>query len=530
MLETNRQKEIRSKGFAMGTYGRDYLDYGKIKVGVKSLEDAIMDLGTLNKNDKAYTNKRMIMKALAERDLTTLRAISNYFYAASGIYSAACNYYANLYRYDWFIVPEVFDEKAPAEKIVEEFSKILTYLDDSHIKKICGEIALKVIKNGCYYGYRVPNANGLVLQELPIEYCRSRYFVGNQPAVEFNMKFFDDNFKDVAYRMRVIKMFPDEFSKGYMMFKQGKLKSDFQGDQGSWYLLEPKNTVKFNLHGSDMPIFINAIPAIIDLDEAQGLDRRRQMQQLLKIIVQKLPLDKNGDLIFDIDEARDIHNNAVEMLQHTINTDVLTTFTDVEAINLADKNTTATQDDLQKVERTVYNALGISRNLFNTDGNTSLDRSILHDEGTMRNLLLQFEIFFDKITLELNSKPKKYKFRLHMLETTQYNFKDLSKTYKEHVQMGYSKMLPQVALGHSQSSIINTAYFENEVLKLSEIMIPPLMSSTLNGQDILGNKNQGNTNKTQKTSGASSQEGAGRPEKPDNEKSEKTIQNKESMS
>jgi len=27
-----------------------------------------------------------------------------------------------------------------------------------------------------------------------------------------------------------------------------------------------------------------------------------------------LPLDKNGDLIFDVDEARDIHNNAVAML------------------------------------------------------------------------------------------------------------------------------------------------------------------------------------------------------------------------
>jgi len=27
------------------------------------------------------------------------------------------------------------------------------------------------------------------------------------------------------------------------------------------------------------------------------------MQQLLKIIIQKLPLDKNGDLIFDVDEA-----------------------------------------------------------------------------------------------------------------------------------------------------------------------------------------------------------------------------------
>jgi hypothetical protein len=49
----------------------------------------------------------------------------------------------------------------------------------------------------------------------------------------------------------------------------------------------------------------------LDLDAAQDLDRRKQMQKLLKIVVQKLPMDKNGDLIFDVDEARDIHNNAV---------------------------------------------------------------------------------------------------------------------------------------------------------------------------------------------------------------------------
>jgi hypothetical protein len=108
----------------------------------------------------------------------------------------------------------------------------------------------------------------------------------------------------------------------------------------------------------------------------------------LKIIVQKLPIDKNGDLIFDIDEARDIHNNAVEMLKRAIGVDILTTFTDVESIDLSDKNTTASQDDLEKVERTVYNSLGISKNIFNTDGNLSLEKSILNDESTVRNLLL----------------------------------------------------------------------------------------------------------------------------------------------
>jgi len=244
-------------------------------------------------------------------------------------------------------------------------------------------------------------------------------------------------------------------------------------------------------------------------------------------------MDKNGDLIFDVDEARDIHNNAVEMLSRAIGVDVLTTFTDVQSIDLSDKNTTASQDDLEKVERTVYNAFGVSRNIFNADGNLSLTQSILDDESTVRNLLLQFAIFFDKITLAKNTNRRKWNFRLYMLETTQYNYKELSKMYKEQVQIGYSKMLPQIALGHSQSSIINTAYFENEILKLSEIMIPPLMSSTLNGEDILGTKKQSANNNTQKTSGSSSsgttEKGAGRPEKPDAEKSDKTIKNRESM-
>ena len=76
-------------------------------------------------------------------------------------------------------------------------------------------------------------------------------------------------------------------------------------------------------------------------------------------------MDKNGDLIFDLDEAQDIHENAVDMLKRAIGVDVLTTFADVTVEDLADKNTTTKTDDLERLERTVYNSLGISRNLFN---------------------------------------------------------------------------------------------------------------------------------------------------------------------
>jgi hypothetical protein len=160
-------------------------------------------------------------------------------------------------------------------------------------------------------------------------------------------------------------------------------------------------------------------------------------------------MDKNGDLVFDVEEARDIHNNAVEMLSKAIGVDVLTTFTEVDSIDLSDSTANTTSDDLERVERAAFNAFGISQNLFNTDGNLSLEKSILNDESSVRDLLLQFNMFFDKFTKNHFTTNKKYKFKFYMLETTQYNYKEMSKLYKEQAQLGCSKMLPQIALGHS---------------------------------------------------------------------------------
>lgn len=514
----------------------DSTEYKKIKVGVKQLEDAVLNLSSLDKDTKnnKFGSKGYVLKCLSENNLAELRNISHYYYNINGIYSRTCDYFASLYRYDWYIAPQ-YDKEANIEKLLKDFSKVLNFLDNSYVRKICTDISKKIMLEGAYYGYEIMTSRGLVLQDLPIDYCRSRYSVNGLPAVEFNMKYFD-TFRDPNYRMRVLKLFPDEFSKGYVLYKQGKLQPDFAGDNsGSWYLLDPEHAVKFNNGTNDIPMFVKAIPSLIDLDAAQNLDRRRQMQQLVKILIQKLPMDKNGDLIFDVDEARDIHNNAVHMLSRTVGVDVLTTFADVESVNLSDKNTSTSTDELERVERSVFNALGISRNLFNTDGNMALDKSILNDESTVRSLLFQFNMFFDRVIRKLSGN-KKYHFQFCMLETTQYNYKELSKMYKEQTQTGFSKMLPQIALGHSQSFILNSIIFENDVLNLSEIMIPPLTSATMKGEDVLGGGNKNNSSGSQKSSnGAKPAAGgeekkAGRPEKPDDQKSSKTIQNKESMS
>ena len=446
------------------------------------------------------------------------------------MYERLCKYFAGLYRYDWYVTPYVIDDSAKDEKVLADFSKALDYLDESGIKKLCNDIALKVIVNGCYYGYIIDTSRGFTFQELPINYCRSRFKVGNTPAVEFNPKFFDDAFPDIEMRMRVLKMYPEEFAKAYLAYKKGRLNTNL--NDGTWWILDPDCAFKVNLNGRDYPLLVNITPKILDLDEAQDLDQRKMLQQLLKVIIQKLPLDKNGDLIFDVDEAKDIHNNTVQMLKRAVGVDVMTTFADVDVADLADKNTTTTRDELEKVERTVYNEAGVSQNLFNSNSNLALEKASLVDEASVRDLVFEFDELFCRVLRRKFPGNKKWCLHFRMLETTINNYKELSKMYKEHTQLGFSKMLPQIALGHSQSSIIATAHFENEVLKLQEIMIPPLMSSTLNGKDILpgskeGANAQSGANQIAKAAGEEKQ--TGRPEKSNEQKSDKTIANREAM-
>ena len=213
------------------------------------------------------------------------------------------------------------------------------------------------------------------------------------------------------------------------------------------------------------------------------------------------------------------------MLQKAIGIDVLTTFADVEVADMGDNSNTNSRDELEKVERAIYNEAGVSQMQFNTDGNIALEKSILNDEASMYNLLVQFESFLnDIISMKYNTNPKKFYYRVQILTTTIYNYKEMAKLYKEQTQLGYSKMLPQIALGQSQSSILANAYFENDLLDLVHVFVPPLMSSTMNAEAIAQTKSGGSPTKIKEDTGST----GGRPEKANDEKSEKTIMNEES--
>jgi len=361
-----------------------------------------------------------------------------------------------------------------------------------------------------------------------------------RPVIEFNAKYFDKLTNEESERERILQLFPKEFQDGYRKYKNGKLKAETQSDDEGWFMIDLNRAFKFNFYDSDMPPFLYAIPSLLGLAETQDLQKEKLVQQIQKILIQKFELDKNGQIPFTMPELQRLNQNAIDMVGDAVGVSVLSTVADVKLESLANDGEEA-QEQTDAAEQSVYNDLGISSNLFNTEGNLALEKSITTDEAYVKQLLLQFEQFFN-FYLNWKFNKKDIKFRMKMLNTTIFNYQTLSDKYKDLTKLGFSRFLPLAALGHSQKEVTSLSKLEQQIMELDNWMLPPFSSNTMssdtwsdikeiqqNGtirRDTTGDAQKAASSVGDTTSGTT----GGRPSLPDDQKSDKTIANNASMS
>ena len=80
-------------------------------------------------------------------------------------------------------------------------------------------------------------------------------------------------------------------------------------------------------------------------------------------------------------------------------------------------------------------------------------------------------------------------------------------------------------MGHSQKEILAELTFENDILELSKIMIPAQSSSQMSS-DALDKLKKSDSNNNQKII---EEKKSGRKELPDDQKSDKTLANREAL-
>jgi len=138
-----------------------------------------------------------------------------------------------------------------------------------------------------------------------------------------------------------------------------------------------------------------------------------------------MPLDKDGELVFQLDEVADIHESVAEMLKDIDTVDVLTTFGDTDLESLQESSAASqSADRIEKYRKNVWDALGRGNILFNPDGSSSLAYAIKKDEALMIAYLNMYETW---IKYHINDKFSRtgLTFDFEIIPTTVFNRDDL---------------------------------------------------------------------------------------------------------
>jgi hypothetical protein len=422
--------------------------------------------------------------------------LSRNYFLRGGFYQRLLMHYATLLKYASILIPNPSFGKSLSESYIEKkYHNATNFLDNAKLPKLFTHIATKVLRDGTYYGViQEVTDKSISILDLPIFYCRSRFKdkEGND-IIEFNVTYFD-TIRDGEYRKKALAAYPKDVVNWYKRYKANKVKSP-------WCYISTNVGICMSLI-DERPAFLNIIVAELEYDDAKDINRERDLEEIRKILVQHIPHLTDGGLLFEPEEAVEMHKGAVDMMKKNENLSVLTTYADVDAIVSKSANDNSI-NSVDKALTNIYAEAGSSSQLFGTDSNLSLSTSITNDMALMMVLARKLENF---VTSILNDKygNSNITFTFRILPVSYYNQKEYVEEALKLANSGYSFLLPALAMDLSQRELGNIKDLENDVLKLKEKLLPLSTSYTETGN-------------------------VGRPAKDAQDKSAKTVANEESL-
>lgn len=432
------------------------------------------------------------------------RQLSYDYYNSNGFYKQIITHYATLLCYYGLLIPNPVLGKSLQEKsLAKRYYSALDFLDKLSLESLCQSIAFKVLIEGTYYGViqNHDKKDSFSLMSLPGAYCRCRFKDENgEPIVEFDVRYFDKIVNE-SDRNAALNTYPKIISSYYQRWNKKKEKS-------SWCRLPTDIGVAFDLFDA-RPYFISTIPSMIQYSESVETELVRQIEEIKRLVVQKIPHLNDGTLLFEPVEAEEMHAGTVKMLKASNPlVSVLTTYGDVEVPSIKTSDAAA-NNALQNMLQNTYANAGVSGEIFAATGSSSLETSLDFDTALMMVLGTKISRFLTRVLNYFFSNGS-ISFKYNILPITCHNNKKFMDNSFKLASSGYSYLMPAIAQGFNQRDLVNIKNLENDVLDLDSILKPLTSAYT-----------QSANSSTETTEG-------GRPEKEDLEKTEKTIQNIES--
>ncbi len=450
---------------------------------------------------KVYS-KDEIVQIVSQGNPIERAALSEFFFQTNGLYKRIILHYSTFLTYSWILVPYLKNRKdvISDKKIAQTYYNASDFCTTFQIERKCALFAKEVFTKGAYYGLIIEDGDNVVIQDLPFDYCRSRFKNAQDvDIVEFNLDFFK-KIRDDDIREEILKTYPKFIQKAYKSYISDKGKK--------WIFLPAEQGIYFS-YFEEKPFFLDLIPLLDDLDDYKDIDKQRNLQALKRILVQKVGTE-GLDLVFEPDEAELMHNGALEMLVDNPDIDVLTTYCNIDLLDLSSSDDEKTE--VTDVQNLIYESAGMSKEFFFSTTEAGLAYSTNNDIALTMILGLRFAHFFTTL-LNYKFENKKVRFKLIILPLSYYNSSDYTTRARDLATLGYSFLTPILSTGLDQTNLSNLKMLENDLLELDEILKPLQSSYTQSGKksgepmgETKGQSSDGQDRQTEQDSQESAQE------------------------
>lgn len=439
-------------------------------------------------------------------------------------YQRIIMYYATLFFNYYYVTPVDLPEKPNKKKLDKEYNETLTFLDEEINVENFTVNALKdiLVEGSVFYYYDFINMGGKVyfqMSKLPRDYCTiiGTAKNGQMPIFQLDISFVDQVIASLVSlnvditKDDVLKQYPKGIRSAYNRYKN-------DGDR--WIIVTPVHGIAFTSYNG-LPPFAGIIKQIVRMVKFEEVRDNYIEDSLQKILFQKVDVDDNGDPEIDLALAAEFHENLKKITRGMDRVNALTSLADVEVLDLSDTSRENDLDFIDKFEDKMYNEAGVPKAVFN--GNTAglLDFAAMKDESFIWNIMDSISTWLSFIcNAEIGARKKRtYNFVVSFLPISYRNREKMMDTYLKNAQYGYSKIIPQIAVGVKQRHFESLLYLENDLLKLDKRLVPLMSSHTLSGK-------AGTT--TKQTENAVDEVEGGRPESSTEEKTDETLSREES--
>lgn len=396
----------------------------------------------------------------------TLMRVSEQLMMISPHYFRLNSLYTNMALFCWGIDLYDIHENYNVTTLKKKYNALAAKLDNMHLKYEFSKIMKYLPYQDIYCGLVVEDDESFFFQKIDYRICKLHQVQDGLYNFKINL---------TAINTKELNAYPDYVQDAYLKFIEGEEKCN-------WYMPPPEKQICIKLNSqwtTPYPILIGLIKDILDLDVYKKLKMQSARTDNYKAIMIQVPIDPTTvdkplltpeTLGIFADINRENMSDDIGMI-HTLGSDA-------EPISF--KDSTNTTNNVSDAVDELYNASGLSQELFNgSSSGTAVTFSVENDSGFIYGLYRQFERWMNRYIRLNKFNNSKFKFYFYLLDITIFNRDNVTKRYKEACTLGVPVVDKLLAtLDMTPSRTLGSYVVHNEIFDYYNKFIP--LSSSYN--------------------------------------------------